>query len=263
MRRLGGGTSSAMHAVDVRNARGAVIKLALRRHLLFRYLADEPDLAAREAGILQLVENAGIAAPRLVAVDADGAECDVPAVLMTRLRGHLELTPRDVELWLRRMAELLPPIHAVSTAGMFVSSWKLWEDLREAQPPEWTRNRNDWERLIEISRGPWPRYEPRFIHRDFQHYNVLWSHGRPTGVVDWLNASIGPIELDFAHFRHNLLHDFGFEAAERFAQLYQEITGEEPNPFWEALTLGPEWAKTPKQHAAMDSYVSSLVGQLG
>jgi len=251
-----------MHAVDVRNSRGAVIKLALRRHLLFRYLADEPDLAAREARILQLVENAGIAAPRLVAVDADGAECDVPAVLMTRLGGHLELTPRDVELWLRRMAELLPPIQSVKPRGGQVQEWKLWEDLRQAQPPTWSRNLADWERLIEMVRRPWPQYEPRFIHRDFQHYNVLWSRGRPTGVVDWLNASIGPVELDFAHFRHNLLSDFGYEAAERFAQLYREISGEQPNPFWEALTLGPEWAKTPKQHAAMDSYVSSLVGQL-
>src|SRR6267378_4473671 len=263
VRRLGGGISSAMHAVDVRTAHGGLTKFVLRRHLAFRLLEEEPDVAEREARNLELVESAGIAAPRLVAVDADGAECDVPAVLMTRIAGHLDLKPRDIDSWLRRMAELLPPIHAVNTAGAFVPNWVLWDDLRQARPPEWTRKRKDWERLIEISRGPWPDYVPHFIHRDFQHYNVLWSRGRPTGVVDWLNASIGPVELDFAHFRHNLLHDFGYEPAERFAQLYREITGEEPNPFWEALTLGPEWAKTPKQHAAMDSYVSSLVGQLG
>lgn len=247
-----------MHAVDVQTARGALKKFALRRHLALRLLEEEPDVAEREACNLQLVERAGIAAPRLVALDGDGEECDVPAVLMTRISGHLDLKPRDIDSWLRRMAELLPAIHAVSTAGAFVSNWVLWDDLRQAQPPEWTRNRKDWERLIEISRGPWPDYVPRFIHRDFQHYNVLWSRGRPTGVVDWVSASIGPVEVDYAHFRHNLVTDFGYDAAERFGELYRVVTGEEPNPFWETLTLDADWAKTPAQHAAMDRYVSSL-----
>jgi len=262
VRRLGGGISSAMHAVDVQTARGGLTKLVLRRHLALRLLEEEPDAAEREARNLGLVESAGIAAPRLVAVDADGAECDVPAVLMTRISGHLELKPRDIDRWLRGLAELLPPIHAVSTAGVFVSNWDLWDDLREAQPPEWTRNRKDWERLIEISRHPWPRHEPRFIHRDFQHYNVLWSRGRPAGVVDWVNAATGPVEVDYAHFRHNLVFDFGFEVAERFAAIYREVTGEEPDPFWEALTLPARWPMSPDQHAALDRYVSSLVAKL-
>src|SRR2546425_8185439 len=100
VRRLGGGISSAMHAIDVRTAHGALTRFVLRRHLSFRLLEEEPDVAEREARNLQLVEKAGIAAPRLVAVDADGEECDVPAVLMTRLGGHLELKPRDIDAWL-------------------------------------------------------------------------------------------------------------------------------------------------------------------
>lgn len=251
-----------MHAVDVRLASGSLVKLALRRHLLFRWLEEEPDIAEREARNLQLVENAGIAAPRLVAVDADGAECDVPAVLMTRLGGHLDLEPRYLELWLRRMAELLPPIHAIDPGVGNVKEWQLWDDLREAQPPEWSHNLKDWEKLIDIVRRPWPDYTPRFVHRDFQHYNVLWSRGRPTGLVDWVNASIGPVELDFGHFRHNLLTDFGYDVAERFADLYRAVIGEEPNPFWEALTLDARWAKTPAQREATDVYVASLVSKL-
>jgi aminoglycoside phosphotransferase (APT) family kinase protein len=250
--------SSAVHAVDVRRSSGTVLKLALRRHVAVEVLEDKPDAAECEARNLRLVESAGIAAPRLIAVDATGAECDVPAVLMTRLAGHLDLKPRDIDSWLRTMAELLPPIHAVNTRGARVAKWELWDDLRQAQPPEWTRNRKDWERVIEISRRPWPRYVPRFIHRDFQHYNVLWWRGRPTGVVDWVDASLGPAEIDFGHFRHNLVFDFGYEVAERFAALYREVTGEEPDPFWEALTLPAKWARSPEQHAATDRYVSSL-----
>src|SRR5258708_19135323 len=115
VRLLSGGSASAVHAVDVRVAGGTTLRLVLRRHLLFSSLQEEPDLAEREARNLQLLERAGIAAPRLVAVDPDGAECDVPAVLMTRMPGQLELKPGNLDLWLRRMAELLPPIHTIYT----------------------------------------------------------------------------------------------------------------------------------------------------
>ena len=261
MRRLGGGTASAMHAVDVRRGQ-SVLRLALRRYVAFPVLEEEPDAPEREARNLQLVEKAGIAAPRLVAVDATGLECDVPAVLMTRLSGHLELQPRDMEGWLRRMAELLPPIHAVDVTNASLAHWEVWDDLRNTNVPQWSSHRESWRRLIEIVRGPWPDYKPRFVHHDFQHYNVLWSRLRPTGVVDWMSSGLGPVELDYGHFRHNLVLHFGYGAAERFAKHYREVSGEEPNPFWEALTLPAAWAKTQKQREALDEYVASLVAAL-
>jgi aminoglycoside phosphotransferase (APT) family kinase protein len=251
-----------MHAVDVRRRDGFVTRLALRRYVALPVLEEEPDAPEREARNLQVVEAAGVAAPRLVAVDAEGAECDVPAVLMTRLGGHLELRPADFERWLRRMTELLPPIHAIDPNAAGLTQWQLWDDLRKAQVPDWTRHANEWERLIGIVSGPWPQYRPRFVHRDFQHYNVLWSRGRPTGIVDWMSASVGPVELDYAHFRHNLLFDFDYPVAEQFARHYRDVMGEEPDPFWEALTLSADWYRTAAQHEALDAYVQSLVAQL-
>lgn len=264
VRRLGGGSSSGVHAVDVRRKSGRISRLVLRRHLLFGWLAAEPDLAEKEARNLQLLEREGIAAPRLVAVDIDGNECDVPAVLMTRLPGHLDLEPKEVEPWLRRMAELLPPIHAIEPGPVHVQAWRVWDedDLRKIQPPEWSRRKQDWQRLIEIVNGPWPAYAPRFVHRDFQHYNVLWSRGRTTGLLDWIDASMGPVELDLGHFRHNLVGDFGFEVAEKFLHHYREVTGDEPNPFWEALNLSPGWAKSARQRSAFDAYAGSLLATL-
>jgi aminoglycoside phosphotransferase (APT) family kinase protein len=262
VRRLGGGSSSAVHAIDVRSRGGHVSRLVIRRHLFFEWLAEEPDLAEREARSLQLLKGTAIAAPRLVAVDAAGAECDVPAVLMTRMPGHLELRPNELDPWLRQMAEVLPPIHAIRPRSVQVQDWQVWDDLRRSCAPEWTRRRNDWERLIEIVSGPWPVYQPRFVHRDFQHYNVLWSRGRLTGIVDWVNASMGPVELDFGHFRRNLVIDFGFAVAERFLDHYRQVTGEEPNPFWEALNLSDKWVKTNRQRSDLDTYVASLVAKL-
>lgn len=261
-RRLGGGSSSAVHAVDVRKRGGSVVRLVLRRHLLFEFLRDEPDVAEKEARNLQLVAKAGIAAPRLVAVDPNGAECDVPAVLMTRMRGHLELIPRDLDRWLRHMAELLPPIHAIDPGSTPVQQWEIWDDIRNSAPPSWSRRKGEWKRLIEIANGRWPKYRPTFVHRDFQHYNVLWSRSRPSAVLDWINASMGPAELDFGHFRYNLLAELGFDAAERFRKVYCEVTGDEPDPFWEALNFGRHWTRAPRNRQDVDRYVSALVSRL-
>lgn len=249
--------------MDVRKRGGVVLRLVLRRHLLFKFLQEAPDVAEKEATNLQLVESAGIAAPRLVAVDPDGAECDVPAVLMTRMPGHLELKPRDLEPWLRRMAEQLPPIHAIDPGSTKVQQWQIWDDLRQSTPPSWSLRKREWERLIEIAKGRWPKYRPTFVHRDFQHYNVLWSRNRPCAVLDWVSASIGPVELDFGHFRYNLLREFGFDAAERFLEIYREVVGEEPNPFWEALNFGDHWIHDTRNHRDVDAYVASLVARLG
>lgn len=261
VRRLGGGSSSAVHAVDVASPRGAMLRLVLRRHLNFSWLQEEPELAEKEARNLQLLERHGIASPRLVAVDADGAECDVPAVLMTRMPGRLELQPTDLNTWLRQMAELLPPVHAIDPAGFQVQTWQIWDDMRDLEAPAWSKRRRDWEQLIEIVRGPWPAYQPTFVHRDFQHYNVLWSRGRPTGLLDWINASMGPVELDHNHFRYNLL-DFGFEVAQRFSTIYREVVGVEPNPFWEALNFAPGPPRSEKQRQDIDDYVLSLLARL-
>ncbi|SRR6266851_7732100 len=75
VRRLRGGTAAAMHAVDVRRD-GFVIRLALRRYVALPVLEEEPGAPEREARNLQVVEAAGVAAPRPVAVDAVGAECE-------------------------------------------------------------------------------------------------------------------------------------------------------------------------------------------
>ena len=49
---LEGGTSSAVHAVDVETAGGALRRLVLRRLVRADWLAEEPDVAQREAAAL-------------------------------------------------------------------------------------------------------------------------------------------------------------------------------------------------------------------
>jgi aminoglycoside phosphotransferase (APT) family kinase protein len=55
--------------------------------------------------------------------------------------------------------------------------------------------------------------EKVLVHGDYQHFNVLWSQGRLTGVVDWPNAGTGNRGSDVGHCRLNLAVLFGPSAA--------------------------------------------------
>ena len=62
LRRLRGGTSSAVHLLHTRDARRDTRALVLRRFVRDDWLVEEPDVAQREARILHALEGAGLPA---------------------------------------------------------------------------------------------------------------------------------------------------------------------------------------------------------
>lgn len=82
-----------------------------------------------------------------------------------------------------------------------------------------------------------PEFEPRFIHRDFQLRNVLWSEGHVSGVFDWVETSIGPAWLDVAHCCTNIAIVHGNAAADPFAAAYVERTGREAQPYFDVMDV--------------------------
>lgn len=214
--RLRGSSSSAVHALELEDGRG----LVLRRFVDEDWLAREPDLAEREARVLELLARSDVPAPRLVAVEPERHW-----VLMTRLPGEIDLAPRDLDSRLAQLAEPLEAIHAV--AGK-VPRYRTYEDVQALEPPPWTAHREAWEDALETVRGPAPPTTHCFIHRDYQPSNALWSGGRLTGIVDWVNASWGPPGIDVGHCRLNLALLFDPETAARF--------GPEQNPYWDLLS---------------------------
>lgn len=238
---LDGGTSSAVHAVDVKD-RGRMHPLVLRRFVRADWLADEPDLAQREAAALEAVRDCAVPTPELVAVADD-------AVLMTRLDGAVEWEPVDVEAFLRRLTAVLPEIHAVAVpAG--IPDYSPYE-LEVREPPAWSSRPEVWQRAFEVFEGPRPAHERRFIHRDYHPGNVLWTGGAVSGVVDWVNASIGSPLADVGHCRMNL----GIEAADRFLELY----GPDYHPYWDIVAaLGGMGEWTP----ADEDFVARAVARL-
>lgn len=275
VRRLRGGDSSAMHSLTVVRG-GRTRRLVLRRFVRADWLAREPDIARREAAALRLLVHTPIPAPGLIAADEDGRDAGVPSVLMTMLPGRPILAPRDMVSWLRLLADALPRIHAVHPAADELP-WRYepYNDIASLEVPAWTTRSREWETALAVAGGPAPGKDEHLIHRDYHPANVLWSRGRITGIVDWVNACRGPAGVDIGHCRRNLALLHGVEVADRFLDHCLEWA--DYDPYWDIVTLTdwlPEcgaydgWGdlgldvSTEAVHAWADEYVASLVARL-
>ncbi|HZD85712.1 MAG TPA: aminoglycoside phosphotransferase family protein [Gemmatimonadaceae bacterium] len=276
---LPGATSSLLHAVEVETATGRR-SLVLRRFVNEKWVKAEPDLAVREGMSLQHATRAGLPAPELVALDADGEHCGVPATLVTRLEGSVVLEPADRKQWLRGLAAAAARINRVDAAGF---RWK-YRRYNEGVPlavPLWSKQQGAWAKAIEIVDGPPRSYSECFVHRDYHPSNVLWKNDRVSGVVDWVNGCRGPAGIDVAWCRHNLAELHGVSVADEFLAAYAAEAGSEfqYDPYWDLMSVvellpGPPsmyegWrasgvptisATVLREH--VDEYIASVVARL-
>ena len=189
------------HSLTVVDRHGRVHRLVLRRWARPGWDSDDPDYtAAREMTILELLHSTPVPAPVLVGADIDGALCGVPTLLPTRLRGHPP-TAADMagDRFCPDLAQTLANVHdAGRTFSPRLAPYRLYYNRAEATPPRWLTPRIVWRQAAEAVRAMPPAAGQTMIHRDFHPENTLWSRGRLTGVVDWTQASWGPLRSTLA-----------------------------------------------------------------
>ena len=240
---MSGGIASAVHSLSIIAANGIRHQIVVRRYMGSDQRHWGSSAVRREAAILSALERSGLPAPRLVDADADGLRAGVPAIVMSRVPGRIHLTHSEPESWLRQMAALLPRIHELSIEG---APFESWFDASHVEPPPGTRDVSVWRRAIDFVSTAAPGYVPHFIHCDYQHFNLLWTRERLSGVVDWCSASNGPVDLDVAHCRLNLTILFSASWAERFRLAYEAEAGRSLDPWWDMAGLlgySQEWKK--------------------
>jgi aminoglycoside phosphotransferase (APT) family kinase protein len=238
--RLTGGLTSIVHLLTVEGS-GRREEYVLRWWVPDR---EEEDSMARavpqETAVLTKLEGSGIPAPRVIGSTTDTA-LGGPAVLMTRVPGTLHLMPRDRERWLREMAQMLARIHALALDG---KPFESWLDRSELSPPPDASRADVWREAIALVADERAPARTCFLHRDYQHFNMLWSRERLTGVVDWSEACIGPPEVDVGHCRLNLTVLFSAGVADRFRAIYEAESGHRVDAWWDVhalLSYGPSW----------------------
>ena len=271
-RRLTGGAAhhAAIHRVAVRRRDGDVTQVVLRRWMPGRPdWADWCTTAVRtEMRVLETLEAHGMPAPRAIA-STDGAGAGgTPAVLMSKAPGRMNLTPSDHHRWLRDMATTLVRIHAVPAD---LPPWQRWSDPESMEVPEWTRRPEVWRDARELALTLDEDARRTFIHRDYQHFNLLWRGDRLTAVVDWVNGSLGPPGIDVGHCRLNLAVLFSPAWAEELREVYEAESGSPVDPaadvtsilsyskYWHDFIPRQVGGRTVVEHPGMNQRIDDLL----
>ncbi|MER7112426.1 alpha/beta fold hydrolase [Streptomyces sp. NPDC000229] len=280
---LAGGWTSQMRLLRTETERDLVLRSFVKPF----YRRHAPGLLAREAEVLGLLADGDVPVPGCLAVDAVGEFCDAPSLLMTRLPGAVRVDEADLDARVELLARQLVGIHRVSVPeGARPRPYQAWTSPERVRVPDGTARPELWARAVEVIGREAPAYEGRFLHRDFHPGNVLFTGAgeelRLSGVVDWVETSWGPADLDVAHCSTALALLYGVERGLRFAEWYVVhggvLSGDaEARLYWrllDALAFAPDadkvgrsWRElgrtdlTPQVLAArLETYVGALLG---
>lgn len=272
-------TSSRLDSIDLL-VEGKGVQLVLRRFDDHEWLGMEPDLVGHEAAALAWASNLTVAVPTLIAFDADGKECGVPATLTTKLPGSAQLKPTDRSVWLSQMAAAAVAIHRLDAAG-FPWNYRRYNSKVHLEVPRWSKRPAAWRTAIKIVNGPAPGTRDVFIHRDYHPSNIVWVDDKVSGVVDWVNACRGPAGIDVAWCRHNLAGLYNVDVADEFLDAYIAAAGSDftYDPYWDLMTVVELLPGPPTMYAGwkaegfptisddvlrqrVDRYVASVVARL-
>ena len=182
------------------------------RQLVLRWYPDrgfldlEPHAIEREVAALTALEDSLVPAPGLVA-----ASLLAPAaVLMTRVPGRFHLESPDAGA----LRAMLAQIHACDPGPLAPWAYRGYHEDQVLRRPGWWRGAGSWERAVVQTETARPTGPAVFVHRDFHPGNLLWSDSAISGIVDWVNACVGPAGVDLGHLRVNLAILGGVEAAD-------------------------------------------------
>jgi len=171
--------------------------------------------------------------PRLLAKDEDGAVTGVRCTLTSALIGQPDFTPADRQSWLIQLATTQAAIHAVpvneqirgygwgGSGAMAPSPDRYGSRWR---PLDWLADAGLRDAALEAAAGPLAAQKV-LVHGDYQHFNVLWSEGQLTGVVDWPNAGTGNRGSDVGQCRLNVAVLLDTRTADDYLVIYERAGG--------------------------------------
>jgi aminoglycoside phosphotransferase (APT) family kinase protein len=211
--KLPGATSSTVLKVDA-DGRPFVLRLFNESS----WIEGVEDLPGKEAQILETLSASEIPAPELIA--STGADSSIgAAVLMSWLPGRALLPSAPISNWLTTLACTLASIHT-TTLPPLPWHYASWQHMTGRAAPAWFGDDALWQTVQDaVTKRSTPRFsdpERCFLHRDYHPVNVLWQGQVISGVVDWVNACMGPPGVDVAHCRLNLVLMYGLAVADRF-----------------------------------------------
>lgn len=205
-----GGYSNLTFAVDVGGR-----ELVLRRPPIGANVRGGHDMV-REYRVLRALAEAGIAAPRPIALCNDASILGAPFYLMERVTGAVlrgperatHLPPASLRRLGERLIDTLADLRAVDVVAAGLSDLGRPEGYIARQVAGWAQRyaAAQTDALTDMDRvGAWlaahlpAEGPPALLHNDFKHDNIVVDPADPTrilAILDWEMATLGDPRMD-------------------------------------------------------------------
>jgi len=230
-----GGVASVIDRVTVVDDEGR------RRRLILRRVPPRPGVTGHDPTAEITGETTALRrlhpsrlTPVLLAADPQGVHCGVPASLQSVLPGHPVVAPKEAFGWARSLAGSVLELADLGVGCDDLNPFVPWTTA-EPRPPSWSSSPSSWELVIgALDRRLPPAGPPQFVHRDFHPGNILFSDGNVSGIVDWVHACRGPLEVDVSRCRVEIALLAGVAAADGFLEACGSAVAAY-HPLWDAL----------------------------
>ncbi len=261
---LKGGVSAQVTALELEQADGQIKKVVVRQYGAAN-LRQNPQIAADEFKLLQILQSVGIAAPTPLYFDQSGEIFATPYLVIEYIEGKSEFAPANLADFLFQAATQLSNIHKIDyqklNLSFLPSQTEIYTEKVKNRPAQLDESLDEGH-IRDILEAVWPLPQPNkavLLHGDFWPGNLLWENGQLVAVIDWEDAATGDPLADLANTRLEILWAFGSEAMHNFTQHYKSmITLDFTNlPYWDLFAaLRPaskisEWAADEATEKAM------------
>nr|WP_167217841.1 aminoglycoside phosphotransferase family protein [Kribbella shirazensis] len=201
----------------------------------------DASMIATGATALQVAEQHGLPAPRLVAADLAGEQAGVPASLETLVPGTTTWsvgTPASLQAAGAALARLhgvcMRPQEHLPFRPRPIAVDDFATDRRTGRMPT-TPLLQEADQVV-IAHGL-PTEEPVYLHGDVWPGNLVWNNGGVAALIDWKTAGVGASGVDLSELRKQVAITFGPDAPAHVLSGWQQATGRraEHVAYWDAV----------------------------
>lgn len=250
-----GGVSAQVTALEVERSDGQMKSMIVRRHGAID-LKHNPQIAADEFRLLQILQTAGLAAPAPYYLDQSCEIFPTPSIAIDYIEGTTDFAPVALDECILQLATHLSRIHSVDGSKQDLSFLPNQEALlttKLRERPARLDDSLDEGRIRDTLEAAWPlpQHNPSvLLHGDYWPGNTIWKDRHLVAVIDWEDAKVGDPLADLANSRLELVWAFGIEAMHAFTRHYTSMAAINCTnlPYWDlCAALRPafriaEWA---------------------
>ena len=262
--KLSGGVSAQVTALEITQPDNSLQKMIVRLHGEVDF-KNNPNIAADEFKLLQILHSEGLAVPKPYYLDPSGQIFPTPYLIIEFVEGESEFAPSNLTGFLFQMASHLAKIHAVDCSKLDLSflpdQEKIYTEKIRMRPAQLDASIDEGS-IRDILEAAWPLPQLNksgLLHGDYWPGNILWKDNQLAAVIDWEDAKLGDPLADLGNTRLEIMWAFGSEALDTFTGYYKSMTALDFTnlPYWDlCAALRPafkiaEWAGDAATEAKM------------